>query len=43
MGEGVDDENAQALLELMEEKYPDAEFVCQSGGQPLYYYYIAVE
>lgn len=42
-GEGVDDENAQALLELMEEKYPDAEFVCQSGGQPLYYYYIAVE
>ncbi len=42
-GEGVDDGNAQALLETMEEKYPEAEFVCQSGGQPLYYYYMAVE
>ncbi len=42
-GEGVDDGNAQALLSTMEEKYPEAEFVCQSGGQPLYYYYIAVE
>lgn len=42
-GEGVDAGNAEALLGEMEAKYPDAEFVCQSGGQPLYYYYISVE
>lgn len=42
-GEGVDGDNAAALVEAMESKYPDAEFLCQSGGQPLYYYYISVE
>ncbi|MEA5059877.1 MAG: DAK2 domain-containing protein [Candidatus Pelethousia sp.] len=42
-GEGVDEENAAALVKEMEAKYPDAEFLCQNGGQPLYYYYISVE
>ncbi|MEA4971335.1 MAG: DAK2 domain-containing protein [Candidatus Pelethousia sp.] len=42
-GEGVDADNAAALVESMEERHPGAEFLCQSGGQPLYYYYISVE
>lgn len=42
-GESVDADNAAALVEEMEARYPDAEFLCQSGGQPLYYYYISVE
>ncbi|MBR3299657.1 MAG: DAK2 domain-containing protein [Clostridia bacterium] len=36
-------EDAQALSDRLGEKYPEAEFVVQHGGQPLYYYYIAVE
>ncbi len=42
-GEGVDADNAAALVEAMEAGHPGAEFLCQSGGQPLYYYYISVE
>ncbi len=42
-GDGVDADNAAALVESMEERHPGAEFLCQSGGQPLYYYYISVE
>lgn len=42
-GEGVDADNAAALVKSMEERHPGAEFLCQSGGQPLYYYYISVE
>ena len=42
-GEDVAENDAEAFLSAMEAKYPEAEFVCQSGGQPLYYYYISVE
>ena len=36
-------EDAEALCDKLAEKYPDAEFSAQYGGQPLYYYYVAVE
>jgi dihydroxyacetone kinase-like predicted kinase len=31
------------IAETMEDEYKDAEFVVLKGGQPLYYYYIAVQ
>ena len=42
-GEGVDEQNAQALVDAISADWPDAEFVMQQGGQPLYYYYFSVE
>lgn len=42
-GENMDEQNANALLEAISEKYPDAECMVQRGGQPLYYYYFSVE
>lgn len=42
-GENVDEGNAKALVESLEKQYPDAEFIIQYGGQPLYYYYVSVE
>jgi len=42
-GEGQMEENAGAIIEEMEKEYKDAEFVTLKGGQPLYYYYIAVQ
>ena len=42
-GDGVEEESANQLAEQLEEAYPEAEFVIQSGGQPLYYYYLSVE
>ena len=42
-GENMDEENANALMEAVNEKYPDAECMVQRGGQPLYYYYFSVE
>ena len=42
-GEQVDEANAQALMEQLQGEYPDAEFIVQRGGQPLYYYYLSVE
>ena len=36
-------DNAEALLEKMQQEYPDAEYIVQRGGQPLYYYYLSVE
>ena len=39
----MDEQNANALLEAVSEKYPDAECMVQRGGQPLYYYYFSVE
>ncbi|MBR0025904.1 MAG: DAK2 domain-containing protein [Clostridia bacterium] len=38
-GENLDEDNAEALVAIMEEEYPDAEFIVQAGGQPLYYYF----
>lgn len=42
-GESMDEENAKALVKEVEQDYPDAEFIIQNGGQPLYYYYFSVE
>ena len=42
-GENMDEENANALVEAVNEKYPEAECMVQRGGQPLYYYYFSVE
>ena len=42
-GEGVSEDNANALVERLAPDYPDAEFIVQPGGQPLYYYYFSVE
>ncbi|HWS30174.1 MAG TPA: DAK2 domain-containing protein [Clostridia bacterium] len=42
-GEGMDEDNANALVKQVSAEYPNAEFVVQSGGQPLYYYYFSVE
>ena len=42
-GEDVNEEDAEALGEALEEKYPDCDVSVRSGGQPVYYYFIAVE
>lgn len=42
-GEGQDEGNASAIAESLQEEFKDAEFVVLAGGQPLYYYYIAVQ
>lgn len=42
-GENMDEENANALVADVQADFPDAEFIVQNGGQPLYYYYFAVE
>jgi hypothetical protein len=42
-GADTSQEDAQALCDRMQQKHSNAEFVVQYGGQPLYYYYIAVE
>ena len=42
-GEGVTEEDANGIAGALEPDYPDAEFIVQPGGQPLYYYYFSVE
>ena len=42
-GSDVSDEDAEALIAEIEEKYPDIDIDAHSGGQPIYYYVIAVE
>ncbi|MEG1811158.1 MAG: DAK2 domain-containing protein [Clostridia bacterium] len=42
-GEGVNCDDADAIVAALEPDYPDAEFIVQPGGQPLYYYYFSVE
>ena len=42
-GEDIDEADAQALRDAMAEKYADCDVELQMGGQPLYYYLIAVE
>lgn len=42
-GEEVSEEDAEALAEALEEKYPDCDVAVRCGGQPVYYYFIAVE
>lgn len=42
-GEDVSEEQAETLLETLEEKYEDADVILQCGNQPLYYYILSVE
>ena len=42
-GSDVAKADAQALCEEMARRYPDCDVEVQNGGQPLYYYLIAVE
>ncbi len=42
-GEGQTEENAQAIANKLQAEFADAEFMVLAGGQPLYYYYVAVQ
>lgn len=42
-GENIDESSAEELVSLLTDEYPDAEFIVQRGGQPLYYYYFSIE
>ena len=42
-GEDVSEEDANKLVEKLEEKFPDVEVECYMGGQPVYYYITSVE
>ena len=42
-GADVQKEDAEALSEKLEERYPDLEVSVKYGGQPLYYYILSVE
>lgn len=42
-GESIPDEQAQALIEEIQEKYPDCDVELNYGGQPIYYYIVSVE
>ena len=41
-GADVDEERADNLIEKLEKKYPESEFIGRNGGQPLYCYYFSV-
>ena len=42
-GEGVTEDEANALCDELANKYPDCDVQAMNGGQPIYYYYIALE
>ena len=42
-GEEVKEEDARKFVEEIEEKYPDVDVDAHYGGQPIYYYVLAVE
>ena len=42
-GDAVEEDDAIALSEHLQEQFEDAEFIVARGGQPLYYYYLSVE
>ena len=42
-GADVTKEDAEEIAAYVEEQYPDCDVELQDGGQPLYYYIIAVE
>jgi len=42
-GEGQTEADAQAIADKLQTEFADAEFMVLAGGQPLYYYYIAVQ
>ena len=43
IGAPSDEADAQALFEEAQEKYPNCDVEVHMGGQPLYYYLIAVQ
>ncbi|MBQ0017466.1 MAG: DAK2 domain-containing protein [Clostridiales bacterium] len=42
-GEGITEEQANALVEKLQIKYPSLEISALNGGQPVYYYLISME
>ena len=42
-GEDVTEEDAEAVVAKIEEKYPDTDVELQPGGPPIYYYRVSVE
>jgi DAK2 domain fusion protein YloV len=42
-GSDVTEDEANAIVEKLEEKYPDLEIDVYSGGQPIYYYVFSIE
>ena len=42
-GEGVNEDEATALVEKVQEAYPDCDVDCVYGGQPVYYYMVSLE
>ena len=42
-GKDVKEEEAEALASVIAEQYPDCDVEIHYGGQPVYYYYIALE
>lgn len=42
-GQDVSEKDAEALRQIISEKYPDCDVEIHYGGQPIYYYYIALE
>ena len=42
-GKDVREEDAEALAAVISEQYPDCDVEIHYGGQPIYYYYIALE
>ncbi len=42
-GNDVKEEDAEALQSILADKFPDCDVELQYGGQPIYYYYIALE
>ena len=42
-GQDVTEADAEALQAVIQEKYPDCDVELHYGGQPIYYYYIALE
>lgn len=42
-GQDVSEADAEALQATIQEKYPDCDVELHYGGQPIYYYYIALE
>jgi hypothetical protein len=42
-GEGVKEEDADALMARVAEAFPDCDVDCHFGGQPVYYYMVSLE
>ena len=42
-GQDITEEDAEELVERLEEQFPDCDVELQDGGQPIYYYVLSVE